>query len=83
MDVKLNGVFIHNDTIPFAKSYAAGDTVQFVFVNFIPGYTPPGNYNMSLTFTDGKNPNGCLALAFKLWKMIRIIKSIRLINYLW
>lgn len=67
LTVKLNGAFLHDETVDYKKSYDGGDTVEFTFNNFIPSFSPPGSYLLSFQFVDtsGKN-NGCFSFQFKL-----------------
>ena len=66
LEVKLNGVFLHNESIPFAASFGAGDTVQFKYKNYVPSFAPPGTYGLTFQFKSGSNNNGCLSFSFKL-----------------
>jgi hypothetical protein len=66
LDVKLNGAFLHSESLDYAKSYGAGDTIQFKFNNYIPSFSPPGTYTLSFTFKNGNEANGCVAFQFKL-----------------
>ncbi len=70
LNVKLNGTPLHTENIAFAQSYDNGDTVEFKFSNFIPGFAPSGTYGMTFNFVNSAGqPEGCLAFSFKLWKL--------------
>jgi hypothetical protein len=66
INVKLNGVFLHSESVDFKQSYQDGDTVEFKYQNFIPSFAPPGTYGLTFTFKSGKTDNGCIAFSFKL-----------------
>jgi hypothetical protein len=65
--VKLNGVPLHNEDIPFTDSFDDGDTVEFRYKNYVPSFAPPGTYGLTFNFIDkaGKD-QGCIAFSFKL-----------------
>jgi hypothetical protein len=65
--VKLNGVYLHDESIPFSQSYEEGDTVEFRYKNFVPSFAPPGTYGLTFQFKNKDNKdNGCMAFSFKL-----------------
>lgn len=67
LTVKLNGVFLHNESIPFKQTFEDGDTISFKYTNYIPGFAPSGNYGLTFNFkTKSGSTNGCLAFSFKL-----------------
>lgn len=66
INVKLNGAFLHSETVDFKQSYQDGDTIEFKYKNFVPSYAPPGTYGLTFTFKSGSNDNGCIAFSFKL-----------------
>ena len=67
LNVKLNGVFLHSETVPFAKSYSQGDIVQFKFSNYIPGFAPPGTYKLTFNFkTKSDKVLACFSFSFNL-----------------
>jgi hypothetical protein len=60
-------VFLHNESIAFAKSFSQDDIVQFKYTNFIPGFAPPGTYGLTFNFIGRSgSPLACLAFSFKL-----------------
>jgi hypothetical protein len=66
INVKLNGVFLHEETVDFKKSYSEGDTVEFKYQNYVPGFAPPGTYGLQFVFKNNGKDNGCLGFSFKL-----------------
>lgn len=65
LDVKLNGIFLHNETIQFAKTYQADDTVVFKYKSFIPSFAPSGKYGLTFNFINSDNkPEGCFFCSF-------------------
>lgn len=66
INVKLNGVFLHSESVDFKKSYGAGDTIEFKYQNFVPSFAPPGTYGLTFTWKNGSTDNGCIAFSFKL-----------------
>lgn len=69
MDIKvtLNGLFLHSETVDFAKTFDQGDLIEYTYTTFIPSFAPAGTYVMSFSFKDpaGKE-NGCWSFTFKL-----------------
>ena len=67
LTVKLNGLFLHNETESYKKTFDAGDLIEYKYVTFIPGFAPAGNYVLSFSFKDTSNKeNGCWSFTFKL-----------------
>lgn len=67
LDVKINGVSVYNETIPFKKSFVKGDAVAFEQDNKIPDYSPSGTYVDTYSFRDSANrPLGCFFFVFKI-----------------
>ena len=67
LDVKLNGAQLDSREIPYSQSYDSGDTVEFKFQNFIPGFAPPGSYTLICNFiNDAGTAEGCFSFGFKL-----------------
>lgn len=66
IDVKLNGVFLHNETVEFKQAYSEGDNVEFKYKNYVPSFAPPGTYGLQFTFRNNGKDNGCLGFNFKL-----------------
>ena len=64
--MKLNGVYLHSETIDFKQSYGAGDTVDFKYTTLVPGFSPSGTYTLIFNFKADKTPNGCMSFNFKL-----------------
>lgn len=67
LDVKLNGLFLHSETIGYKDEYDEGDTVTFKYTNFIPSFAPSGTYLLTFNFKGAGNVAlGCLSFNFKL-----------------
>jgi hypothetical protein len=67
LTVKLNGVVLNKDTIPFTKSYDESDVVDWAYSNFIPSFAPSGTYVLIFQFIDSNDKeNGCITFQFKL-----------------
>lgn len=67
LDVKINGVFVYNETISFKKSFEKGDAIAFEQYNTIPTSSPTGTYVNTYSFRDIANrPVGCFFYVFKL-----------------
>jgi hypothetical protein len=67
LTVKLNGVVLNKDTIPFTKSYDESDVIDWSYSNFIPSFAPSGTYVLIFQFIDnGDKDNGCITFQFKL-----------------
>lgn len=66
INVKLNGVFLHDETVEFKQAYSEDDTVEFKYKNYVPSFAPPGTYGLQFTFRKDGKDNGCLAFSFKL-----------------
>lgn len=65
--MKLNGVYLHDEKVPFVKSYQTDDTIEFKYKNFIPSFAPAGTYGITFQFKNGDKNNGCMSFNFKLW----------------
>ena len=67
INVKVNGLFLHSETIPFVKTYDRGDAVEFKYNTLIPSFAPAGTYAIQFNHKDTKGKdNGCWALTFKI-----------------
>ena len=53
--VKLNGLFLHSETVDFDNQYDSGDLIEYKYNTFIPSFAPAGTYVMSFSF---KTPDG-------------------------
>ena len=66
LTVKLNGVGIHNQTMPFNQSFEDGDSVEYKYSTEIPSFVPSGNYALTFQFRrKNGSANGCIAIAWK------------------
>jgi hypothetical protein len=67
VDVKLNGLFIHNETVPYTDVYDAGDILTYNYHNLIVSFAPAGNYLLTLNMKDKANAaQGCFSFTFKI-----------------
>jgi hypothetical protein len=67
LDVKINGLFVHNETLSYTEVYDSGDILTYTYVNYIPDFAPSGNYLMTFNFKDKSGAaQGCFSLAFKM-----------------
>jgi hypothetical protein len=67
LDVKLNGLFLHSESIAYNKVYDKGDILTFKYTNFVPSFAPAGNYLLTFVFKDkAMASTGCFSMTFKL-----------------
>lgn len=67
LNVKLNGVQLHSESVDFVQSFSEGDIVQFKYQNYIPSFAPPGTYGLTFSFkTKSGKVIGCMEFSFKL-----------------
>lgn len=53
--MKLNGLFLHSETVDFDRAFDSGDVIEYEYKTFIPSFAPAGTYVMSFTFKTPSN----------------------------
>lgn len=65
--MKINGLFLHSESVSYGGSYDSGDILTFKYDNFVPSFAPAGTYLLTFSFKDKNNAAaGCFQLTFKL-----------------
>jgi len=67
VDVKLNGLFLHNETASYTDVYDSGDIFTFKYNSLIVSFAPAGTYTLTFNFKDkAAAAQGCFSFSFKL-----------------
>lgn len=67
VEVKLNGLFLHSETVAYTNVYDTGDVLTFKYSNLIVSFAPAGTYTLTFNFKDTAGAAaGCFNFSFKL-----------------
>lgn len=57
-----DGNVVQTDKFPLGKDYKSGDNFHWDYKQYLPGFTPSGDYTLRITFLDAAGTsNGCAA----------------------
>ena len=67
LDVKINGLFLHNETVSYTDVYDVGDIFTFKYNNYVPSFAPADTYTLTFNFKDKSGAAaGCFFFNFKI-----------------